>query len=72
VLEATKSPEAVCARWDAGCVVKPAKANEANLRSVFECCEAMFFSKIDASRWLEARYKPTRTIIEAAKAFYVG
>jgi Mrp family chromosome partitioning ATPase len=56
---------------DADGVVRPLMANRANFREVIDLVTASFPDEpIDAERWAAASYRPTPTIIEAARALY--
>lgn len=58
---------------DSDGVVRPLKANAADLGSAFRVVlERTRGSKLDWQAWLEGSYKPTPTIIEAAMALYGG
>lgn len=54
-------------------VYAPLRANRNNLRDVIQLTHPLFGDEaIDAREWEESIYKPTPTIIEAAKALYTG
>lgn len=56
---------------DADGVVRPLKTNTTNFREAIEMSASRFAAApIDADRWLSASYRPTPTIIEAARSLY--
>ena len=56
---------------DADGVVRPLRVNRRTFRDVLDVAAATFAAEaIDADRWASASYRPTPTIIEAARALY--
>jgi hypothetical protein len=75
ILVATDAPfiAAQCrASWDA--VLDPIKTNATGIGAVIADCTQSIAEApdIDVAEWLQARYKPTPTIIEAAQALYAS
>lgn len=59
--------------WDPDGVMRPVLATPSTLRDlIFRVLESVRAESIDTERWLEGRYHPTPTIIEAACALYSG
>lgn len=72
LLVATEAPEV---RWqlrrDADGVVRPLATNGTNFRDAIDLASSQFTNEpIDAEQWAAASYRPTPTIIEAARALY--
>jgi hypothetical protein len=58
-------------RRDADGVVRPLRTNRKHVRDVIDRVMALFAAMpIDAERWATASYRPTPTIVEAARALY--
>ena len=58
-------------RPDADGVVRPLRVNRWNFRDVLDRAATAFAAEpIDGERWAAASYRPTPTIIEAARALY--
>lgn len=56
---------------DADGVVRPLKANRVSFRDTVDLAASRFAAEpIDAGQWAAASYRPTPTIIEAARALY--
>lgn len=75
VLVATDAPDLPIALSDhVDHVYPPLCANAKNLGLVLEFClqNAIKAAPIDFQSWIESRYKPTPTIIEAAQALYAN
>ena len=73
VLVATNAPNrSPCAAWSADSVAKPALANQTTLGAVIAAFTDADRQLIDPAEWVAAPYKPTPTIIEAARALYEG
>ena len=73
VLVATRAPDAPLEiRWSSDGVAEPIRANQATVRGAIEAAEEFGRPSVDAQSWLASGYKPTPTIIEAAKALYKG
>jgi hypothetical protein len=73
LLVATDAPHAASRQItrDADGVVRPLTANRASFRDVIELAATHFAApRIDADWWASASYRPTPTIIEAARALY--
>lgn len=70
VTEATPSPE-IHFHADEDKVYRPVLTNTAGLRGVLELAlRAALGSTLDAQAWSRASYRPTPTIVEAARALY--
>lgn len=59
-------------RWSEDNVAEPLRANSRTLKTVLIKASERSASEIDVKAWLAAAYKPTPTIVEAAKALYKG
>ena len=52
-------------------VYRPVRTNSKDLRTtILQCFEAVFGVHIDSEIWAQASYRPTPTIVEAARALY--
>jgi hypothetical protein len=68
--DAVDSPTRMLHR-DADGVVRPVASSSSSFRDVIDLAASRFASEpIDADRWAAASYRPTPTIIEAARALY--
>jgi hypothetical protein len=68
--DAVNVPPATLHR-DADGVVRPVAVNGATFRDLIDRAASLFAAEaIDAERWAAASYRPTPTIIEAARALY--
>jgi len=73
ILVATKAPPVkVELDWGSDQVAAPLLTNAATLIDVLKDLCYPPGLQIDASQWLQSRYKPTPTIVEAARALYDG
>jgi hypothetical protein len=73
ILVATQAHEEPCEPiWATDNVCGPLLANAESLRSVIDRIAGSNHSEIDAKSWANSPYRPTPTIIEAAKALYEG
>jgi hypothetical protein len=73
ILVATRAPDAPFeVQWTSDGVAKPIRANAATLRAAIQAGNDFPRAEVDAEAWLRSGYKPTPTIIEAAKALYKG
>jgi hypothetical protein len=73
VLVATQvaEPAALYLMPDEDRVFRPLHSNGANLRQIIDMvCAGSTGDRIDGTAWANARYRPTPTIIEAARALY--
>ncbi len=73
LLVATDAPDrpALQLTPDPDGVVRPVKANGASFRDAIDLAVSRFAAEpIDAEQWAAASYRPTPTIIEAARALY--
>lgn len=72
ILVATEAePVVTPLKADADNILHPLRANPENLRQTLEQCRGLVGgSALDAEVWAQASYKPTPTIIEAARALY--
>lgn len=72
VLVATEAPSMALRVWrDADGVVRPLLVNRQTFRDAIDLALAEFEgAPIDGERWASASYRPTPTIIEAARALY--
>lgn len=72
ILVATDAePVAAALAVDSDNVLYPLRANPENLRQMLEECRGVVTgSTLDAAEWAKASYKPTPTIIEAARCLY--
>ena len=68
--EASSKP--ISPRWAKDCVAHPVAANNESLVDVIGAHRIDGLDPINASVWLASPYKPTPTIIEAARALYEG
>lgn len=73
ILIATKAVENpfMISSFDDG-IFKPILTNGESLNSLIDQIQGSTSGNIDPERWLNSRYKPTPTIIEAAQALYKG
>ena len=73
ILVATQAPRTpIELRWNADGVADPIRANQETLREAIKTAGESGRPGVDAGSWLASGYKPTPTIIEAAKALYKG
>ena len=73
VLVATEAPDArLDVVWFPDGVAQPLRANSRTLGSVLGSFSGDHRSPIDAVEWCAGTYKPTPTIVEAARALYKG
>ena len=73
VLVATEAPNrAMPFEWSEDGVAKLLLANSANLSFVFEKIRGLATPEANPTEWIQSSYKPTPTIIEAARALYAG
>lgn len=65
------SPPVINLHADPDQVYRPVAIGPDGLRDVIDCCVARIFGQdIDADAWRRSSYRPTPTIIEAARALY--
>lgn len=68
--EATAAP-ALVPQFSSDGVCRPLESTSASLRmTIDQLLEQVHGSALDESRWLDAPYRPTPTIVEAARALY--
>jgi hypothetical protein len=68
-----RAPDISPLQWDPDGVMRPALATPSTLRDLISrVLESVRAEPIDKDKWLEGRYHPTPTIIEAARALYSG
>ena len=73
ILVATRAPATTLElRWGHDDVAEPIRANQDTLRAAIDEAMVAKRSEVDPERWLASGYRPTPTIIEAAKALYTG
>lgn len=73
ILVATKAPWVEYnLEWTNDMVARPILANAENLAEILDVLFDSKAKSIDASEWYSSSYKPTPTIIEAARALYEG
>lgn len=73
ILIATEAPEmAIEPHWYEDRVAQPVRANSATLITVLKTFAQREERPIDPKSWGESPYRPTPTIVEAAKALYEG
>ena len=71
ILVATNGrPDSIHPNWDQDGVASPACANKETLLEAIAAHKIAEQGPIDATDWLASRYKPTPTIVEAARALY--
>jgi schlafen family protein len=73
ILVATAAPtEATSLKWGEDQVADPILTNAAGLAGLLQTLSSGLPPGIDPTAWLNSRYKPTPTIVEAARALYEG
>ena len=73
VLVATKAPavdEEIS--WDEDGLAAPVKSNGDSLADLIRSTASLNTSELEAEEWAAGSYKPTPTIVEAARALYAG
>jgi hypothetical protein len=73
IVVATEAPDELAEpKWGRDQVAEPACGNEKTLRPLIEAYTSVSHAPIDHTAWARAPYKPTPTIVEAARALYSG
>jgi hypothetical protein len=73
VLVCTAAPHSeIAIDWGEDGVAEPLRCSAEDLSSLLHCLDSNPNPDLDAKAWIQGTYRPTPTIIEAARALYAG